>query len=380
MAVIAEAPAPGNRGFRPVHQGLAERLACLHDEVRREFDGIDHLAVAIYDQRTDLLKSFVHSSVGSHPFEHTVARLGELKSLSALAKTGARRVIGDLASHPTGTPSHQKRLLEAGYRSSYTVPIFHKASFHGFVFFNSTRPGYFSPDLVFRLRPFAEVVTLQTVMELDAVRMIQAAVHTVRQISRARDEETGAHLERMARYARLIALRLAPRRGMSDDWVEFLFQFAPLHDVGKIAVPDHILLKPGRLDIAEFEVMKGHVAKGLEIVDTMADTFRIGGAGYVRILRNVVAHHHEAMDGGGYPFGLKGDDISLEGRITAVADVFDALTSPRPYKAAWSNADAMAYLREQAGRKFDPDAVDVLCRSEAAIKDIQSQFAETLSD
>ena len=380
MAVIAEASALGSRGFRQVHQGLAERLACLHDEIRHDFDGIDHLAVTIYDQRTDLLKSFVHSSVGAHPFEHTVARLGELKSLATLARTGARRVVADLADHPTGTPAHQKRLLEAGYRSSYTVPIFHKASFHGFVFFNSCRPAYFTPDLVFRLRPYAEVVTLQTVMELDAVRMIQAAVHTVRQISRARDEETGAHLERMARYARLIALRLAPRRGMSDDWVEFLFQFAPLHDVGKIGVPDHILLKPGRLDPSEFEVMKGHVAKGLEIVDTMAETFRIGGAGYVRILRNVVAHHHEAVDGSGYPLGLVGDAISLEGRIVAVADVFDALTSVRPYKAAWSNADALAYLREQAGRRYDAEAVAVLCRSEAAIKDIQSRFAESPSD
>lgn len=381
MAVIAGHPAlVENRGFRPVHQGLAERLVCLHDEIRRDFGGLDHIAVAIYDQRTDLLKSFVHSSEGPHPFEHTVARLGELKSLAILAKTGARRVVADLETHPTGTPSHLRRLLKAGYRSSYTVPIFHKASFHGFIFFNSNQPGYFVPELVFRLRPFAEVVSLQTVMELDAVRMIQAAVHTVRQISRARDEETGSHLERMARYSRLIALRLAPRRGMSDEWVEFLYQFAALHDVGKIAVPDQILFKPGRLDSSEFEIMKGHVAKGVEIVDTMADTFRIAGAGYVRILRNVVAHHHEALDGTGYPFGLKGDDISLEGKIVAVADVFDALTSVRPYKPAWTNEIAIAYLVEQSGKRFDPEAVEILKRSEAAIKDIQSQFSEPVAD
>jgi len=210
------------------------------------------------------------------------------------------------------------------------------------------------------LKPIAEVVSLQTIMELDAIRMIQAAVKTVRQISRVRDEETGTHLERMSRYARLIALRMAPRKGMSDEWVEFLFQFSPLHDVGKIAVPDQILFKPGRLTTEEFEIMKNHVGRGNEIVQVMAETFRLTQAPYLRVLRNVVAHHHECLDGSGYPAGLSGEEVSLEGRIVAVADVFDALTSTRPYKKAWSVDDALNFLTEQAGKKFDPEAVEVL--------------------
>jgi HD-GYP domain-containing protein (c-di-GMP phosphodiesterase class II) len=359
---------------------LAERLACFHDEIKRDFDGINRIAIAIYDAGTDILKSFVDSSEGDNPFEHAVARLSELKPLAQLARTGGRRVINDLSCHPASTPAHAKRLLSAGYLSSYTVPIFHKGIFHGFIFFNSFQAGYFAPAVVQRLRTVAEVVSLHTIMELDGVRMIQAAVETVRQISRARDEETGAHLERMARYARLIALRLAPRRGLSDDWVEFLFQFAPLHDVGKIAVPDQILFKPGRLTPEEFDVMKTHVTKGSEIIDTMATTFRIGGAPYMRVLRNVVSHHHEAIDGSGYPHGLSGEAISLEGRITAVADVFDALTSERPYKAAWTAEQAFAFLTEQSGRKFDPDVVDILKNSSAAIADIQSQFGEARHD
>jgi hypothetical protein len=371
---------PKAQGFRPVHQGLAERLACFHDELKRDFDGINRIAIAIYDPATDILKSFVHSREGDNPFEHTVARLSDLKPLALLAKTGARRVINDLGAHLPSTPAHLRRLVAAGYQSSWSVPIFNKGTFHGFVFFNSFQAGYFTPEVVLRLRPVAEVVSLHTVMELDAVRMIQAAVKTVRQISRARDEETGAHLERMARYTRLIALRLAPRRGLSDEWVEFLYQFSPLHDVGKIAVPDQILFKPARLERDEFEIMKGHVAKGVEIVDTMADTFRITGAPYVRVLRNVVAHHHEAIDGTGYPHGLAGEAISLEGRIVAVADVFDALTSARPYKRAWTVEEAFGFLTEQSGTKFDPDAVAILKSSVAAIADIKSQFAETAFD
>ncbi len=373
---VVERRSAGMSTMRPFHQGLAERLACQHDQLRGEFPALDRIAVAIYDHRTDMLKAFVHSSEGPNPFEHAMARLSDLASLQELARTGASRVIADLSVHKASSIAHLRRLLQAGYQSSYTVPITSKGSFQGFVFFNSTLRGYFTPAVVRALRPTAEVIALTTVMELDAVRMIQAAVRTTRQISRARDEETHSHLERMARYARLIALRLAPRQGMSDEWVEFLFQFAPLHDVGKIAVPDTILFKPGRLTPEEFEVMKGHVTKGVEIIEVMADTFRIANAPYVRILRNVAAQHHEAVDGSGYPGGLAGPQLSLEGRIVAVADVFDALTSARPYKRAWSTGEALAYLVEQAGRKFDPEAVEILCNSAAAIADIQRQFAE----
>lgn len=381
MAVAITAAVEGvGRTFRPVHQGLAERLACLHDEIKRDADGVNRIAIAIYDSRSDILKSFVHSSEGDSPFEHTVARLADLKPLAELARTGARRIIHDLANHPSSNPSHNRRLVDAGYLSSYTVPIFHKGLFHGFVFFNSFQANYFTPPVVQRLKPLAEVVTLHTVMELDAVRMIGAAVKTVRQISRVRDEETGTHLERMGRYTRLIAQRMAPRCGMSDEWVEFLFQFAPLHDVGKVAVPDHILFKPGRLTAEEFTVMKTHVGRGVEIVDTMAETFRLGGAPYVRILKNVVAHHHECIDGSGYPHGLKSDAISLEGRIAAVADVFDALTSSRPYKKAWTNEEALDLLQREAGRKFDPDCVAALAGDPDAIREIQLQFTETIFD
>jgi hypothetical protein len=374
--MAASTPGVGFSGFRSVNQGLAERLMCLHDELKREFDGIHRIAVAIHDPESDLLRSFVDSSEGDNPFEHTVARLGDIQPLMLLARTGGRRVINDLATHNTTQPAHIKRLLKAGYLSAYTCPIFHKGTFRGFLFFNSFHRGYFTPFVVQGLRSAAEVVSLTTVMELDAIRMIHAAVETVRQVTRARDEETGAHLERMARYARIIGQRLAPRLGMSDEFVEFLYQFAPLHDVGKIGVPDHILCKPARLDPGEYEIMKGHVAKGVEIVDVMANNFRVKGAAYVRVLRNVVAHHHEYIDGSGYPAGLAGDAISLEGRICVVADVFDALTSRRPYKAAWSVPDALAYLVQESGRKFDPACVDVLRGSTAAINDIVRQFAE----
>jgi HD-GYP domain-containing protein (c-di-GMP phosphodiesterase class II) len=365
-----------------MHRGLAERLICLHDEIKGDASlaALSRIAVALYDSSSDMLKTFVHSSEGESPLEHIVARLSDMPSLQQLAWTGARRTINDLATAAAAGQEHAVRLVASGYHASYTVPIQHKGVFYGFLFFNSSQPNFFVAPVLARLRPYAELIALAIMRELDTVRMMQAAVKVIRSVSSARDEETGAHLARMARYARLIGNKMAARHELSDEYVEYVFQFAPLHDVGKVSVPDAILLKPGRLTPEEFEVMKSHVEKGVHIIDLMVQDFGLGSMPHFDLLRNIVAYHHEALDGSGYPYGLAGDAIPLEARIAAVADVFDALTSERPYKKAWSNQDALDLLRSQAGIKFDPECVAVLAEHMDAVVDIQSRFGETIFD
>jgi HD-GYP domain-containing protein (c-di-GMP phosphodiesterase class II) len=364
------------------HRGLAERLICLHDEIKCDdsLAGLSRIAIALYDDSSDILKTFIHSSDGESPLDNSTARLSAMPTLKRLAGTGARRTINDLGKVAATGQDHAMRLFAAGYRSSYTVPIQSKGVFYGFLFLNSFDTDFFSPVVLHRLRPYAELIAQIIMREMDTVRMMQAAVKVIRQVSTVRDEETGAHLARMARYTRAIASKLASGRGLNDEFVEYLFQFAPLHDLGKIAVPDHILLKPGRLTEPEFEVMKRHVARGVEIVDLMVGDMGLQSLPHFTMLRNVVAYHHEAMDGSGYPYGLAGDRIPLEARIAAVADVFDALTSVRPYKEAWSNEAAFELLKKQAGTKFDPDCVAALLDSAAAIGDIQARFDETVYD
>ncbi|MBI3443889.1 MAG: HD domain-containing protein, partial [Magnetospirillum sp.] len=321
------------------HRGLAERLICLHDEIKGDnsLASLSRIAVALYDDSTDILKTFIHSSDGENPLDHSTAKLSEMPGLQRLAWTGGRRTINDLAKIADTGQDHATRLFAAGYRSSYTVPIQSKGVFYGFLFLNSFETGFFTPPVLHRLRPYAELISQIIMRELDTVRMMQAAVKVIRQVSTVRDEETGAHLARMARYTRIIALKLASQAGLTDEFVEYLFQFAPLHDLGKISVPDHILLKPARLTPEEFEIMKAHVARGVEIVDLMVGDLGLQSMPHFPMLRNVIAYHHEAMDGSGYPYKLVGDQIPLEARIAAVADVFDALTSVRPYKEAWTN-------------------------------------------
>ncbi|MFA7242086.1 MAG: HD domain-containing phosphohydrolase [Sulfuricellaceae bacterium] len=162
-----------------------------------------------------------------------------------------------------------------------------------------------------------------------------------------RDPETGAHILRMAHYARHIAVNL----GLSLADQELILEAAPMHDIGKVGVPDHILLKPGKYEPEEFEIMKQHSRIGYEILAGSTASVLQAGA-------EIALTHHEKFDGTGYPDGLRGEAIPLFGRISAVADVFDALTSVRPYKAAWEIERAVELLRDEAGRHFDATCVD----------------------
>ena len=164
-----------------------------------------------------------------------------------------------------------------------------------------------------------------------------------------RDPETGAHILRMAQFSRLIAAGL----GFSEEMQQMIFEAAPMHDIGKVATPDHILLKPARLLPDEFEIMKRHARAGHEILAGCASPI-------MQTAAVIALSHHEKYDGSGYPNALAADDIPLSGRIVALADVFDALTSERPYKRAWSVEDTAAFIREFSGKHFDPLCVEVL--------------------
>ena len=180
-----------------------------------------------------------------------------------------------------------------------------------------------------------------------------------------RDEETGYHLLRMARYSRLIADAI----GLAAEEAETIELAAPLHDIGKIGIPDHILLKPGRLDDAEWATMRQHPVIGHEILKGSASK-------YVRMGALIALGHHEKYDGSGYPSGLEGDHIPLCARIVAVADVYDALTSVRPYKKAWPSGEAFDYLRGQRGRHCDPKLVDAFLRVREQVLRVQQQWQE----
>jgi PAS domain S-box-containing protein len=200
-------------------------------------------------------------------------------------------------------------------------------------------------EIVMRQRELLEEMVAERTAELADARW-----ETLRCLALAaeyRDDQTYEHTQRVGRTAGLLAERL----GLDSGWCLLVRHAAPLHDVGKVGIPDSILLKPARLSPDEFAIVRGHAAAGARILSGSSSQL-------LKLAEEIAASHHEWWDGNGYPDGLAGEEIPLSGRIVAVADVFDALTHDRPYKLAWSIADSVAEMRRLAGVQFDPALID----------------------
>ncbi len=206
----------------------------------------------------------------------------------------------------------------------------------------------------------------------------EATIEAIANVAETRDPETGGHIKRTQHYVRLLAeqVRHHPRfrTTLDDGYIDLLFLSAPLHDLGKVGVPDHILLKPGRLTEEEFEVMKLHTVYGKSILEQAEQ--RLGGNSFLRLATEIAYGHQEKWDGSGYPRGLGGEEIPLSARIMAVADVYDALISTRPYKRPLPHEAALKYIRNGRGRHFDPDLVDAFLASHETFRAIAIHHAE----
>jgi HD-GYP domain-containing protein (c-di-GMP phosphodiesterase class II) len=357
---------------------LAVKVQTIHDALRERFAFIQRIAAAVYDPATDTLKTFLHTGEDRCPLTHYAARLADVPSLQEIIEKGRPRVVNDLGIFSGSPREHTQRIVASDYRASYTMPMYHQGRLFGFLFFNSRDPDCFGDEVLSQIDPFGHLIALTIINDLTMLHTLLASVKTARDMAHARDGETGSHLDRMSRFARAIAEAVAERYELTDEIIEKIFIFSPLHDIGKIAIPDRVLLKPGKLDSDEEALMRTHPIRGREIIDQMLAHFEMGRMQGSDILRNIALFHHESIDGSGYPDGRTGGDIPVEARIVAVADIFDALTSRRPYKPAWSNDDAFALLRQLAGRKLDAHCVNALIDNREQIEDIQHQFQENV--
>lgn len=356
---------------------LTNRLAHLHDQLLEKVPDIDRIACALYDKKSDTLKTFINSTRTGHAIERYEYLLGESQALHDLARSGDFRVLDEIGSAITSNTQHSAWLLEQGYRSSFTVPIYDNEDLLGFIFFDSTRPAAFTPAVQRDLVLYTTLISMAIANERSTVQMVLESARVARELTEMRDFETGAHLERMAHYARLIAQGVAEEYGLSDEFIEHIYLYAPLHDIGKIAIPDRILLKEGPLDPDERALMNTHVDRGVEIIDRIISRGVPSRLPDSSILRNIVQSHHELLDGSGYPQGLRGTDIPVEARIVTVADIFDALTATRPYKPAWPAEAALAELLRMADNgKLDRACVRALQDAPARAQAIMTDYAD----
>jgi len=357
---------------------LQDKLYAMHKSIVELFPFIVRVAIAIYDPETSVLKTYLHSSGNDNPLDHYQTLIDDAPSLKKILKSGLPRVINNMLTFEGEASEHSRRIGRQGYAASYTLPMFNNGTFFGFIFFNSDKNNVFEENTLRQIDIYGHLISLMVINEITSIRVLNAAVRTTGNITHIRDPETGSHLDRMSRYCRLIAKSVADKYDLDDEYIEHLFMFSPLHDIGKIGIPDNILLKPDQLNDSETEVMHTHANLGRRMVDELLANFGLENIEHVDMLRNIAEYHHESVNGQGYPTGKRGDGIPLEARIVAVADVFDALTSARPYKKAWSNEDTIAELKRLSGEKLDRDCVNALIQNLDEVEQIQQQFSENI--
>ena len=358
---------------------LTARLESIHSLVMDKVSSIDRIAIALYDAKTDLLKTFINSTKTRVPIKAYEIKLADVPSLTELAKSGGIRVINDIQAALKPNSQHSTWVLDQEYQSSFTIPLNNGYQLLGFVFYDSFEKNAFTDAIQRDLLLFSNLIQMAVASEIMAIDSLLSTAAAARDFARLRDFETGMHLDRMAQFSRLIAKNLQESHQLSDEYIEQLYLFAPLHDIGKIGIPDAILLKPGRLTAEERAVIQTHVEKGVQLVDKVLSEYSLNAISDADVLRNLIGCHHEFLDGSGYPNGLSGDDIPLEARIITVADIFDALTSQRPYKKPWSVEDAIDELRRMAGEgKLDVACIDALEQSIDQVAELVESLADDL--
>lgn len=231
-----------------------------------------------------------------------------------------------------------------------------------------------------QLQQYSRTLEQRIQEQVDKISSSQlTTIFAMSKLAESKDEETGAHLERMREYCRILAERLAEtepyKEAINQSFINCIYAASPLHDIGKVGIPDHVLLKRGRLDAQEWEVMKTHPVIGAETLRAVDEQHP--GNAFVEMGIQIAECHHEKWDGSGYPYGLKGKEIPLAARILALADVYDALTSARCYKDAFSHDKSRAIILESSGSHFDPAIVRAFSEREEEFVLVKSCFKDS---
>jgi len=307
-----------------------------------------------------------HPEVDRVGLEALTTGFGQSRTLFAEARKTARARFARLDEHPGSSAVSADPLLRqlgrAGMASVALLPVRDRASIDAVFVLASRDPMAFEGWRGRWLSNVGSLIAAALYKSIHVERLGISMIRGLAELAEKRDLTTGRHLERMQRYAGLIAAELVERgkvdRVRDPDYAASIETLAPLHDIGKVGISDSILLKPGRLTDEQTREMRRHPHIGADVLMALGEYLGKPGERVLAHATDIALYHHEKFDGSGYPYGLKRDAIPLSARIVAVADVFDALTSKRPYKRAWTEAEALELLERERGKHFDPEVLD----------------------
>lgn len=345
-----------------------------------EFIPYTHIGVALVDDNKKIIRAAYGISSDYH--KNLPAKLIgyqtsiKTTSLGEIIRTGKYRVINDLEDYLKGKKinEYNKILLQEGIRSSITFPLKNNDDVIGIIFFSSNTKNIYTKTHIDFLNTLANSITLSIEEDILMDDMIISSVLSLAKLTEERDPETGDHIERMKKYCIFLAELLSKNEKYRDivnfQYIKNIERFSPLHDIGKVAISDDILLKPGKLTKEEFEVMKTHASYGAKTLSMSEEVLNKRGRSVFSMGIEITGSHHEKWNGSGYPNGLRGDAIPLSARIVAIADVFDALTSKRPYKEPFSFDESINIITKESGVHFDPDIVKVFIDNKESLKEL----------
>lgn len=301
-------------------------------------------------------------------------------SLGKVIDSGEARIINDLEEYCMNKQVKQYNhiLLEAGVKASIALPLKVNKEPVGMIFFSSTKKNVYTKEHAKLLGTLANSIAISLNKNILTNDIIFSSILALAKLSEARDEDTGEHMERMAKYSRLITRLLYEEELFTDvitlEYIQKIEEFSPLHDIGKVAIMDDILLKPGKLTDAEYAEMKKHALFGGHVLRVADQNLHDKGNSLFTIGIEIAEGHHEKWDGTGYPYGKRGEEIPLSARIVAIADVFDALTSRRPYKEAFTLDASFDIIEKGKGKHFDPVIAEVVLNNRHRIEELYFKF------
>jgi HD-GYP domain-containing protein (c-di-GMP phosphodiesterase class II) len=307
-------------------------------------------------------------------------------SLARVIETGDPRIINDLKEYTANKPyrGYNKVILNAGVRASITLPLKFNNKPIGIIFFSSDKRNVYTNEHAKFLQTIANSISIAFQKNIFIEELLYSNILALAKLAESRDEDTGDHLNRMKIYSTSIAQFLFEeskyKSQITTEFIDNIEKFSPLHDIGKVGIRDNILLKPAKLTPEEFEEMKHHAIYGGQVLRAADENMAKSGRSVFKLGIEIAEGHHEKWNGTGYPDGKKGEEIPLSARIVAVADVFDALTSRRPYKEPFSVETAHDMIFNASGTHFDPEIVRVFEKNKSRIINIYNDFKNTVEN
>ncbi|MDW6093688.1 HD-GYP domain-containing protein [Vibrio rhizosphaerae] len=360
------------------HQrSLNEQLVEIHEHIREQLPQIARISFALYESFSDHLKTYADSTPDNEILRHYEYPLNQLPDLKRCAVEQCDRCINEPTQALETDTVHTQWLKQQRFGGSLASPMYYHHEFIGFIFINTAEGYRFDARLCEQLSAHIDMIRQAIGREYETIHKILDMTSFILKQNPKHLAQSRDHQERMYHFTKIIARGVSQQYHLDDEQIDHITLFSRLHDIGKLSIPHHLLLKPGGLGVMERQQVIGHIDRGIEIMESVLSRADCLHHACIQTLKEIVSYHHELMDGSGYPFGLKADEIPISARIITVANIFDALTTHRPYKQARSVPFALLELEKMVAEgKLDKHCVNALRNHQAFLKEITREYPE----